>query len=138
MYQVSSIKYQVASIKYQVARGKRLEPRRKSRLRLDFFAPSHLCERKEEKRKEIRAEKPVCRQEGKRQEPRAEKQEPRAEKQESFAVRFLCGFAPLREKRKKRQVSNLIYLRLSAAADRSLQLCERKEACRRQEREIAY
>ena len=54
---------------------------------LDFFAPLRLCERKETR--------------DKRRDARNEKQEKRAKKLDPFAVRFLCVFAPLREKRKK-------------------------------------
>jgi hypothetical protein len=56
--------------------------KRKSCLRLDFFAPLRLCEQKEERseRQEPRSERQEARD--KNQEARAEKQEPRSERQE--------------------------------------------------------
>ncbi len=58
-------------------RNESQEPRNKSRSQLDFFASLRLCERKEE---------------------RNESQELRAKKQEPFAHKFLCVFAALRAK----------------------------------------
>jgi hypothetical protein len=78
--------------KRQEVRDKKQETRSKSRSRIDFFAASRLCEQKEENSQEQRNKKQeTCLPTG--------RQETRTKRLEPFAVRFLCGSAPLRDKR---------------------------------------